>query len=133
MKLEDYKKTYEYFSGKVSDIARSLSFMGFGFVWLLIGGLNGFAKGKMPSILMWVLGILVLYLILDLVHYIFQTIVWYRHFLKLEKQHGPNTTDENLLGPVSYNICGWSIFGLKIAALISAYVILLVHIFDLLF
>ncbi|MEA5080027.1 MAG: hypothetical protein VB024_00200 [Dysgonamonadaceae bacterium] len=133
MKLSDYKETYEYFSGKVSDIARSLSFMGFGFVWLLIGGLDGFTKEKIPALLMWVLGLLVVYLILDLIHYIYQTIVWYCHFKKLEKDHGPNTTKNDLLGPESYNICGWHIFGFKIFTLITAYVVLLKYIFELLF
>ena len=107
--------------------------MGFAFVWLLIGGLDGFSKENIPTLLIWVLGLLAVHLILDLIHYIYQTIVWYYHFKKLEKIYGPTTTKEDLLGPESYNTWGWIIFSLKIATLIAAYVVLLIYIFMLLF
>ena len=78
MKLKDYKNTYEYFSGKLSDICRSLSFMGFGVVWILIGGIENLKPDKIPFALKLVLLGLVLSLLMDVLHYTYQTTVWFR-------------------------------------------------------
>ena len=72
MKLNDYKKTYEDFSGKLSDICRSLSFMGFGVVWILIGGIDNLKPDKIPFVLKVVLGGLVLTLLIDVFNYIYK-------------------------------------------------------------
>lgn len=133
MKIEDYKKDYQYFSGKLSEITRSLSFMGFGVVWILIGGLEGFKPGFIPSHLLWVLGLLVIYLIFDILHYLYQTLIWFWYFRKLEKEHGTTCNRDDFVAPCVYANCAWIIFWIKIAIVISAYAILLIYIFKLIF
>lgn len=131
MKLEDYKSTYEEFSGKLSDISRNLSFMGFGVVWILIGGLENFRQGKIPILLEIVLGGLVLALILDILHYVYQTIIWYYYFKKLEKKYGPTTKKDDFTAPDIYTQIGWIFFWAKIIALFSSYMVLLWYIIKL--
>lgn len=133
MKISDYKKDYEEFSGTLSGIVRNLSFMGFGIVWILIGGLDGFKKGVIPQQLLWVLVFLVGFIILDIVHYIYQTIIWYCYFKKLEKEHGATCDRDNFLAPKKYTRWGWFIFWLKIAVIITAYILLLFYMFKLIF
>ncbi len=133
MKISDYKKDYEDFSGKLSDITRNLSFMGFGVVWILIGGLEGFKPGYIPALLLWVLFLLVLYLIFDVAHYVYQTLIWFWYFRKLEKKHGVACKNDNFDAPCKYANCAWVIFWLKISIVVAAYAILLAYIFKLIF
>lgn len=132
MKLSNYKETYEGFSGKLSDINRSLVFMGFGVVWILIGGLENFKHGVIPDALIRVMVGFVLTLILDLVHYIYQTIVWHCYFEYLEKRFGKHCKKE-LCGPKWFNYISWTLFWLKILVMFISYSLLLHYIFKLLF
>lgn len=131
MKICEYKDTYEYFSGKLSDITRNLSFMGFGVVWILIGGLDGFKLGFIPPILKWVLGILVLYQILDISHYVYQTITWYNYFRKLEKENGETCERCDFTAPEEYAERAWYIYWSKIAIVVAAFILLLIYIIQL--
>lgn len=132
MKLCDYKETYEYFSGKLSDINRNLAFMGFGVVWILIGGLDNFKHGVIPNALEWVLGGLVLTLILDLIHYIYQTIVWHCYFNYLEKRFGFKF-NKLISAPCWVNRWSWVIFWCKVAVMLISYIWLLRYIYLLVF
>lgn len=132
MKLSDYKGTYEYFSGKLSDICRSLSFMGFGVVWILIGGIENLEPNKIPQSIKLVLGGLVLTLIMDVIHYAYQTIVWYWYFRKLEKFHGALCTYEHT-APLWITRIGWLMFWLKIILMSASYITLLIFIAKLIF
>lgn len=127
MKLKDYKNTYEYFSGKLSDICRNLSFMGFGVVWILIGGIENLKPDKIPFALKLVLIGLVLSLLMDVLHYTYQTIVWYYYFRHLEKRDGTDS-DVKLTAPIWIAGVAWILFGLKILLMFISYVALLVFI-----
>lgn len=133
MKISDYKNDYQCFSGKLSDITRSLSFMGFGVVWILIGGLDGLKPGYIPSLLMWVLFLFVLYLILDVIHYVYQTLIWFWYFRRLEKMHGSACKNDDFDAPCKYANWSWFIFWLKIVIAVAAYAILLIYIIRLIF
>lgn len=132
MKLKDYKKAYEDFSGKLSDICRSLSFMGFGVVWILIGGIDNFKPDKIPFILKIVLGGLVLALIMDVLHYIYQTTAWYCYFRYFEKRDGTKS-DKRYTVPIGIVRIVWYIFWIKIMFMLASYVALLVYISRLIF
>lgn len=127
MKLKDYKNTYEYFSGKLSDICRSLSFMGFGVVWILIGGIENLKPDKIPFALKLVLIGLVLSLLIDVLHYTYQTTVWYCYFRYLEKKDGTDS-DRKHTAPIWITRVAWILFWLKIGLMFASYVALLVFI-----
>ena len=127
MKLTDYRGTYEYFSGKLSEISRSLCFMGFGVVWILIGGIDNLKPDKIPFTLKIVLGGLVLALIMDVLHYIYQTTAWYSYFRYLEKRDGTDL-DVKYTAPIWITRIAWFLFWLKIGIMFASYVALLVYI-----
>lgn len=132
MKLNDYKKTYEDFSGKLSDICRSLSFMGFGVVWILIGGIDNLKPDKIPFVLKVVLGGLVLTLLMDVFHYIYQTTAWYYYFRYLEKRDGTDS-DVKYTAPIWITRIAWILFWLKIGLMFASYVALLTFISRLIY
>lgn len=127
MKLNDYKETYEDFSGKLSDICRGLSFMGFGVVWILIGGIDNLKPDKIPFVLKVVLGGLVLTLLMDVFHYIYQTTAWYCYFRYLEKRDGTDS-DVKYTAPIWITRIAWTLFWVKIGLMFASYVALLVFI-----
>lgn len=131
MKIEDYKKDYEFHSGKLSEITRNLSFMGFGVVWILIGGLDGFKLGFIPPLLKWVLALLVIFQIFDISHYVYQTITWYNHFRKLEKDNGDTCKRDDFTAPDKYAERAWHIYWSKITIVITAFILLLIYIIGL--
>lgn len=132
MKISEYKETYEYFSGKLSDINRSLVFMGFGVVWILSGGLENFKQGVIPIELIWVMIGFVLTLILDLAHYVYQTIIWHCYFIYLEKRFGKHFK-KDLCAPKRFNRWGWCFFWVKVIVMFITYIYLIRYIFLLLF
>lgn len=133
MKIEDYKNDYEYYSGKLSEITRHLSFMGFGVVWILIGGLDSFSQGFIPILLKWVLGLLVFFQLLDILHYLYQTITWFKYFRKLEKECGPTCKKDDFTAPEKYANRAWYIYWMKIAIVIAAFILLLIYIIGIMF
>lgn len=82
---------------------------------------------------MWVLGLLVAYLIMDVFHYIYQTSVWFYYFKKLEKKYGATCEREDFTAPDKYANWGWFFFWLKIVILLAAYLVLLIYIIRLIF
>lgn len=74
MKLRDYQRAYGEFSGKSSEIGRSLSFAGFALIWILRGQGDGTVRFD-DSLL--VAGILfAASLGCDLAQYLVGTLVW---------------------------------------------------------
>ena len=133
MKIKDYKKAYEGFSDKLSEITRYLSFMGFGVIWILIGGLDGFNQSFIPPLLKWVLALLVLFQIFDILHYLYQTITWYNHFKRLENEHGTTCKRDDFAAPDKYANRAWCIYWAKIAIVIAAFILLLIYIIGIIF
>lgn len=138
MRLSDYKNAYEDFSGKLSDICRSLSFMGFGVVWILVGGIENLRPDKIPFSLKMVLAGLVLTLILDILHYAYQSIAWYRYFRKIEKYidrelKKGNQPEDKYNAPVWIANIAWVIYGLKVTLMSASYIVLLMFIAKLIF
>ena len=137
MRIEDYKKEYEFYSGKLSEITRNLAYMGFGVVWILIGGLDGFKTGFIPPLLIWVLALLVLFQIFDISHYLYQTITWYKHFRKLEKNNEEDNENKyernNFTADNKLAERAWYIYWSKITIIVVAFLLLLIYIVGLIF
>jgi len=83
MKLKEYRKDYQEFSGKLSDNARKLAFAGIAIVWI-------FKQEKedifiLPQLLKLSMLMFVITLSFDLLQYVYQTLTWgifHRHFEK---------------------------------------------------
>jgi hypothetical protein len=74
MKVKDYKKEYQEFSGKLSDNTRKLAFAGIAVVWIFKQGKNG--TFILPDLLKLAMLMFVITLSFDLLQYIYQTIIW---------------------------------------------------------
>ena len=74
MKLEKCRETFYEFSGILSDNARKLTFAGIAIVWIFKQGENGLYT--IPDVLKTAMLLFVASLSLDLLQYIYQTIVW---------------------------------------------------------
>lgn len=73
MKLSDYKKDYQEFSGKASDVARQLAFAGIVLIWIF--RVEGPQAQRLPEQLLLPSALLVLALGADLLQYILSTII----------------------------------------------------------
>lgn len=119
MRLSDYKKDFQEFSGKASDIARQLSFAGVAIVWILKG-----AESLVSPYLLWALAGFVFSLACDLLHYIWATIIWSYFRWKEEKKLKDLSKDPELCAPRWYNYPTWVLFGVKLFFVIAAYIVL---------
>lgn len=93
-KLKDYKEDYYYYSGKASEINRSLTISGIAIIWIF----NQTTKTNvinLPSQLILSLIFFFITLGLDLFQYIIGGIIWYSFYRSCEKK-GKNDDDEVL-------------------------------------
>ena len=100
MHLSDYKRDYYDFSGKASDVARSVAFAGVAIVWIFrVSGSDG---PKPPGSLLLPLALLAAGLGLDLLHYIWGAATWglfHRyHESKLGDPGGPASRPSGVVG-----------------------------------
>ncbi len=122
MKLKDCRETFYEFSGKLSDNARKLAFAGIAIVWIFKQGENG--SYTIPGTLKSAMLMFVISLSLDLLHYIWQTIVWGSFYTYKENKL---SHDENadFLAPSIFKNIAYIIFWLKVIALFIGYVFML--------
>lgn len=120
--LEDYRQAYYEFSGKASDIARTLALSGLAIIWIFNksdggGGLYLPREFFAPAI--W----LVLALAFDLLQYVVAAFVWGTFHRVMEKRRRKSddliVADSRLTWPQN------TFFGLKLLAVAIAYVQLL--------
>lgn len=121
MKLAELRKTYYEFSGKLSDIVRQLNFAGIAVVWIFKVGQG---NGGIPfaPCLLWSMGLFVVSLGLDLLHYIYATLAWGLFHRLKEKQH--LLEDHDFGAPCQINWPTIVFFWTKIAVSLAGYVIL---------
>ncbi len=118
MKLKDCRKDFYEFSGKLSDNARKLAFAGIAIVWIFKQEENGsyiIADGLKTAMLMFVVC-----LSLDLLHYIYQTIVW-GSFHTYQENKLKNDEQAEFLAPRIFKNIANVIFWLKVIALVIGY------------
>ena len=120
MKLEDYKKDYEEFSGKLSDNTRKLAFAGIAIVWIFKQGKNG--TFILPDLLKLAILMFVITLSFDLLQYIYQTIIWGFFHRYYEKKFGE---DHELTASKYFNWPAIIFFWSKVIVLVAGYVFVL--------
>ena len=117
MRVKDYKKVYQEFSGKLSDNTRKLAFAGIAIVWIFKQGKNG--TFILPDLLKLAILMFVITLSFDLLQYIYQTIIWGFFHRYYEKKFGE---DYELTAPKYFNWPAIFFFWSKVIVLVAGYV-----------
>jgi hypothetical protein len=129
-KLESYIERYEYFTGKSSEINRSLALGGIAIIWIfktttITGG------SSIPNQLIIPLIWLVLTLGLDLLHYISGGVIWLGYYKYVQKKIDKDITtlDSEInppsILPIILHIFYWG----KITSTIIAYYLLIAFLY----
>ena len=126
MKISQIRGAYEDSTGKVSDIVRQLNFAGIAIIWVLRVGKESGGLEYSP-ILKWPLALFVASLTLDLLQYMYKSIVWGLLNTYYFRKLGDEEKDVEVSG--MWNYVALVFFWLKTAVTISAYVCLLVFIY----
>jgi len=126
MKPSEYKETYQWYSGKTSDVVRQLSFAGIAIIWIFKVQSQGIPK--IPNVLLVPLGLFCISLAFDLLQYVLGYIIWYIFFRFHEKKgiKENHKLTHNVLLPVPLHLC----MIIKVLAVILAYYKLIVFIYD---
>ncbi len=135
MKISDYKTTYENSSTKLSDINRTIALAGIAIIWIFKKDKDGLISVDPRLILPAIL--FVFALTTDLFQYIYKTIAWAIFYRRKENKIFKNFPDDEwsdelnkyTTAPSLINYTTWVLFGLKIAACLSAYIFLLKFLF----
>lgn len=124
MKLKEIRDDYYLFTGKTSDITRSLNFAGIAVVWFFhANDTSAGAIKAIPQVLLWPLWFFVLSLGLDLFQYLYSTIVWgIYNWAKHKKNVG---LDDEVNPPAWINRFSLTCFGLKIVSCMAGYYLVL--------
>jgi len=128
MKLEDYRNHYYEFSGKASEAARQLSFVGIAVVWIFKVDNQG--PLAVPGALIFPAALFVLALGLDLLQYVWGALIW-GAFSRHHERQGKKDSAE-LSAPPYFNWVGLVFFWGKLVAVIVGYILVFTHIVSLL-
>ena len=122
MKLKDCRETFYEFSGKLSDNARKLAFAGIAIVWIFKQEKNG--SYAVPEALKTAMLMFVVSLSLDLLQYIYQTIIWgsFHTYKENELKHNE---EADFLAPCLFKNIANVIFWSKVMVLVAGYVFVL--------
>ena len=115
MKFEDIRSAYYDASDKASEIARQLSFAGIAVAWVLRGEAQ---LNRMPRELWLPLAIFCAALVVDLLQYVFKTVVW-GHLTNVTPE---KTTDVD--APQWYNSVTDIMWWTKVALVVLGYAVL---------
>ena len=126
MKLAYVRATYEFHTGKVSELTRQLSFAGLAIVWLFKTGQDG--DFKLPTGLLAPLLMLILTLALDWLHYAVSAMIWDK--FQRTKEEAGTLEDEDFLVPAKINWPANFFFFSKLFCVVVAYTLLLTYAFN---
>lgn len=122
MRLSQYRETYYEFSGKASDVARSLAFAGIALVWIFrsesVAGPRPESATLLPGAMFAVA------LAFDLLQYVSATVVWGLFQWFQERRLGSIASDPDLTTPSWLKWPQFSFFVLKLFVVILGYVFL---------
>jgi hypothetical protein len=125
MNLCEFKKDYQWFSGKTSDVARQLAFAGIAIIWIFKQ--EGKPLPAIPRELLWPTILLALSLAADLLQYVSATIIWGSFHRYHEKK---NLVVRDIKASTKLNWPTNFLFYTKIIFVIIAYVLMIIYIFD---
>ena len=120
--LKDFRDAYHELSGTASEVSRKLGFAGIAVIWIFKADLPGKAYTLAPEL--YQAGVMiVLSLALDLLQYIFGSLIWGAFWRSKEK--GGATESQEITAPPFFNwpaiACYWG----KLIVMVDAYYYLL--------
>lgn len=126
MELEKYKEVYEKHSGTLSNINRQIAFAGIAIIWIF-KKTNG-VEVSISSELLWAAIFIIAALFLDMIHYLYLTIVWSAFYNKKEKEGiGQKEDVESSTG---WNLASWIFFYSKVGCVFIACSIILFYLIN---
>lgn len=129
MKLQDYRETYYEFSGTASEISRKLAFAGIALVWLF--KIESTPVPKIPEDLVLPIGLLTISLAFDLFQYVFASAIWGIFQYYQERKLSDISDNPTLSAPSILKFPQFFFFWSKLAASITAYVLIVKYILTL--
>jgi hypothetical protein len=123
--IDNYKSDYEFFTGKASDINRSLGLGGIAIIWIFKTTSD---QGlTIPTALLTPLIWLVAALALDLLQYVVGGIIWlaYYRYKEYQIQQGTIQPDEDIKAPNVLPLIIHFLYWSKLIATIFAYYLLI--------
>lgn len=130
--LPALQERYEFYTGKASDINRSMALAGIAVVWIFKSTSDGITS--IPNELITPLIFLITALAVDLLQYIVGGLIWWGYYLYKEKQKkSGKTLEKEINAPRTFPILLWIFFIVKIGATITAFVCLLGFLYTNLF
>ena len=130
--LSIVQERYEFYTGKASDINRSLALAGIAVIWIFKSSSEGITS--IPNTLITPLIFLIISLGVDLIQYIIGGLIWWIYFLYKEQQKKKGKDiGKELDAPSAFPITLWILFIAKITSTIVAYTYLLRFLYDNLF
>lgn len=129
MKLKDWRDHAHKFTEKLSEINRQLAFAGIAIIWIFKIQVGN--HYSIPSELLLPLFFIVVSLMLDLLHYLYQSIVWTLFHRRKEKQGV--ASEDDIKAPKWYSNVAYFIFYGKVAMNIFGFIILFIHLSKMLF
>ena len=131
MKLSEYNKVYQEFSGRASDVARQLAFAGIALIWVF--KIDAKPVPKVPEGLLLPSAFLAVALAADLLHYTVSTLIWgwfHRHH---EKKLTQDIDDPELTASPYFNYPTLFFFWTKLGCTVIAYSLICKYIWSLWF
>ncbi|MGA2876436.1 MAG: hypothetical protein ABSE82_12960 [Nitrososphaerales archaeon] len=128
--LEEAKRHQEFFTGKLSDNTRQLSFAGLGAVWVFGGGpSHGLSSFHYSTTFLWAVLLLVFALSSDFLQYVAGSIAWSGYRRKKENDVIKKSMSDSFLAPRAINWATIFFFWLKAAFVIAGYSFLAVSVY----
>lgn len=125
--LDKYLDEFGEAAKSASEIARNLGLGAVGAVWIFKN--PDTAQKLLPTVLVWALLLAVVSLSTDLLHYVFKSVALYVFFKEKERLYdGGKLTKkevEDLHAPPYIERVTWTLYGVKILAVIGAYALIL--------
>lgn len=126
MKLSEFRKDFDYYSGKASDNVRQLAFAGIAVAWIFRQGSDGI---KLSTPLVWAIFLFIVALGLDLLHYVVGARIW-RKFVEDEEKKIPDdaegeANDPDIEADPNLNKPLFGFYNAKIGAIFFGYLFLL--------
>ncbi|GHV14422.1 hypothetical protein FACS1894179_01480 [Bacteroidia bacterium] len=129
MKLKEIRESYEFHTGKLSDIVRQLAFAGIGIIWIFRTS-NSDNSNYIPNELLYPLISLITSLVFDIFHYLYSSVFWYIIYFKSRKKD--NNEESDVEEKECWSIPSWLFFALKTLFLIIAYILLFIYLLKIL-
>jgi hypothetical protein len=132
MKLSDYKKISETYTGKASNIIRQLILGGVAIIWLFKVSNN--EEKSLDKFLIFPLLTLTLALVADLLQYVIGGKTWNKFFIEEEKKaiknykEDPNSfVDPDIKAPRELNKPIYFFYWAKISLMIASYIFIVIY------